>query len=470
MVRVRAVVMARDDSSGGWLPVGGGGLSQVSVCRVRGARPEGGAHQGHYVIHGERLRDQKTTLECTLKPGLVYNKVNPIFHHWSLGDCKFGLTFQSPAEADEFQKSLLAALAALGRGSLTPSSSSSSSSPSQDTAETPCPLTRRKLNLREMSSLAGGHTTSQWQSQVLNQGLLLQSPRWQWEGACVEGSGCAGFGSEATNLPQSHVDSDSSSSHSRQETPPTASVAAPIITVESASGFGPATPPQRHCSSTQSYPPLLPFTGIPEPSEPLAGAGGLGWGGRGYEDYRRAGPPAPLALSTCVVRFAKTGTLRGAALGPPTALPAPLTQAAPPAPPARPPPGPTPAPAKASPEAEEAARCVHCRALFRRRADGRGGRCAEAPDPGRLLVRRLSCLWCAESLLYHCLSDAEGDFSDPCACEPGHPRPAARWAALAALSLAVPCLCCYAPLRACHWVAARCGCAGCGGRHEEAAR
>lgn len=58
----------------------------------------------------------QTTLECTLRPGLVYNKVNPIFHHWSLGDCKFGLTFQSPAEADEFQNSLLAALAALGRG------------------------------------------------------------------------------------------------------------------------------------------------------------------------------------------------------------------------------------------------------------------------------------------------------------------------------------------------------------------
>nr|XP_025865716.1 sprouty-related, EVH1 domain-containing protein 3 [Vulpes vulpes] len=251
MVQVRAVVMARDDSSGGWLPVGGGGLSQVSVCRVRGARPEGGARQGHYVIHGERLRDQKTTLECTLRPGLVYNKVNPIFHHWSLGDCKFGLTFQSPAEADEFQKSLLAALAALGRGSLTPSSSSSSSSPSQDTAETPCPLT-------------------------------------------------------------SHVDSESSSSHSRQETPPT-TAAATIITVESTSGFGPATSPQRRRSSAQSYPPLLPFTGIPEPSEPLAGAGGPGWGGRGYEDYRRAGPPAPLALSTCVVRFAKTGALRGAA-------------------------------------------------------------------------------------------------------------------------------------------------------------
>ncbi|XP_066099336.1 sprouty-related, EVH1 domain-containing protein 3 isoform X1 [Saccopteryx bilineata] len=397
MVRVRAVVMARDDSSGGWLPVGGGGLSQVSVCRVRGARPEGGTCQGHYVIHGERLRDQKITLECTLRPGLVYNKVNPIFHHWSLGDCRFGLTFQSPAEADEFQKTLLAALAALSRGSLTPSSSSSSS-PSQDTAETPCPLT-------------------------------------------------------------SHVDSDSSSSHSRQETPPTTEAAAPMVTAESASSFGLATPPQLRRSSAQSYPPLLPFTGIPEPSEALAGAGGVGWGGCGYEDYRRSGLPAPLTLSTCVVRFAKTSALRGAAPGPPAALPAPLTEAVPSA-----------APAKASPEAEEAARCVHCRVLFRRRADGRGGHCAEAPDPGRLLVRRLSCLWCAESLLYHCLSDAEGDFSDPCACEPGHPRPAARWAALAALSLAVPCLCCYAPLRACHWVAARCGCVGCGGRHEEAAR
>lgn len=216
MVRVRAVVMARDDSSGGWLPVGGGGLSQVSVCRVRGARPEGGARQGHYVIHGERLRDQKTTLECTLRPGLVYNKVNPIFHHWSLGDCKFGLTFQSPAEADEFQKSLLAALAALGRGSLTPSSSSSSSSPSQDTAETPCPLT-------------------------------------------------------------SHVDSDSSSSHSRQETPPTAT-AAPIVTVESASGFGPATPPQRRRSSAQVRPPT--------PAE----VWGSGWNGA-WDGAGRAGVP-----------------------------------------------------------------------------------------------------------------------------------------------------------------------------------
>lgn len=33
LVRVRAQVMTRDDSSGGWVPLGGGGLSNVSVRR-----------------------------------------------------------------------------------------------------------------------------------------------------------------------------------------------------------------------------------------------------------------------------------------------------------------------------------------------------------------------------------------------------------------------------------------------------
>lgn len=85
----------------------------------------------------------------------------------------------------------------------------------------------------------------------LEPGPAAAEPPLAMGGGLCGGQRLCGFGSEATNLPQSHVDSDSSSSHSRQETPPTASVAAPIITVESASGFGPATPPQRHCSSTQ---------------------------------------------------------------------------------------------------------------------------------------------------------------------------------------------------------------------------
>lgn len=86
--------------------------------------------------------------------------------------------------------------------------------------------------------------------------VRTQSPRSKWEGVYVRAlAGLCRSGSEAANLPQSHVDSDSSSSHSRQETPPTTAAEAPVVTVESASGFGPATPPQLRRSSAQVRPP-----------------------------------------------------------------------------------------------------------------------------------------------------------------------------------------------------------------------
>uniref|UniRef100_A0A3B3VZB0 Sprouty related EVH1 domain containing 3 n=1 Tax=Poecilia latipinna TaxID=48699 RepID=A0A3B3VZB0_9TELE len=67
------------------------------------------------------------------------------------------------------------------------------------------------------------------------------------------------------------------------------------------------------------------------------------------------------------------------------------------------------------------------------------------------------------SLLYHCMSDSEGEFWEPCSCDDsmgGHPHPlcCARWLALLALSLFVPCMCCYLPLRACLRCGERCGC------------
>ena len=51
LVRVRAQVMTRDDSSGGWVPLGGGGLSNVSV---RKRTPD----KNEYLIHGKRISDQ----------------------------------------------------------------------------------------------------------------------------------------------------------------------------------------------------------------------------------------------------------------------------------------------------------------------------------------------------------------------------------------------------------------------------
>uniref|UniRef100_A0A8C5LAU3 Sprouty-related, EVH1 domain-containing protein 2 n=1 Tax=Jaculus jaculus TaxID=51337 RepID=A0A8C5LAU3_JACJA len=111
-------------------------------------------------------------------------------------------------------------------------------------------------------------------------------------------------------------------------------------------------------------------------------------------------------------------------------------------------------------------RCVYCRDVFQR-AHNRRGRCHDAPDPARTCIRRASCLWCAHSLLYHCMSDPEGDYADPCSCDTSDDRFCLRWMALVALSLLAPCMCCYLPLRACYHCGVLCRC--CGGKHKAAA-
>ncbi len=58
-VRVRAVVMTRDDSSGGWVPLGGGGLSHVIICKGRSSEGRG---RREHVIRGERLRDRAVSV------------------------------------------------------------------------------------------------------------------------------------------------------------------------------------------------------------------------------------------------------------------------------------------------------------------------------------------------------------------------------------------------------------------------
>lgn len=65
-VRVRAVVMTRDDSSGGWVPLGGGGLSHVVICKGRSHDSRG---RREYIICGERLRDRAVSV-CVCYGGL----------------------------------------------------------------------------------------------------------------------------------------------------------------------------------------------------------------------------------------------------------------------------------------------------------------------------------------------------------------------------------------------------------------
>lgn len=111
----------------------------------------------------------------------------------------------------------------------------------------------------------------------------------------------------------------------------------------------------------------------------------------------------------------------------------------------------------------ERSRCVYCRDMFNHEENGRG-RCQVAPDPIQTCIHRVSFMWCADSLLYHCMSDPEGDYSDPCSCDTSDERFCLRWLALVGLSLLAPCMCCYAPLRACYRCGVACHC--CGGKHK----
>ncbi|OBS65775.1 hypothetical protein A6R68_05685, partial [Neotoma lepida] len=97
----------------------------------------------------------------------------------------------------------------------------------------------------------------------------------------------------------------------------------------------------------------------------------------------------------------------------------------------------------------ERSRCVYCQERFNHEENGRG-KCQDAPDPVKRCIYQVSCMLCAESMLYHCMSDSEGDFSDPCSCDTSDDKFCLRWLALVALSFIVPCMCCYVPLRMCH--------------------
>nr|XP_061797573.1 sprouty-related, EVH1 domain-containing protein 1-like [Nerophis lumbriciformis] len=500
-VRVRAVVMTRDDSSGGWVPLGGGGLSHVVICKGRSHK------RREYVIRGERLRDGAPVLECAVQKGLVYNKVNPIFHHWRVGERKFGLTFQSPADAISFEKGLRAVIDKLDRGSYSPLLSTPEEADTEDDGQ---------------ASHTGSESSSNSRKEMLPKPITIVTSESssmyfvRTEEFAFTSGGTTQTPAQIHARPGQHQLSQMTAALNPPSPPPPA----------------PPSPPAGPPASS----PLSPTFSLLEegdlrsvdPCKDL-------WGSRGYEDYRRAGSTRTMVggltggvvvssggslqdkSELCVVRFEKemsglgtggcdvTVSLESKAAqrlssSPPTCMSIPnavsggSSGAGSPQETGKGSPSPccihtslaTPRsrtrkrggdPGSISPDDDSpcpqassscSSRCVYCRSVFSASENGRG-RCRDAPDPALRCLRQWTCVWCAESLLYHCMSDSEGEFWEPCSCDDsmgGHPHPlcCARWLALLALSLFVPCMCCYLPLRACLRCGERCGC--CGGKHK----
>ena len=57
-------------------------------------------------------------MSCTIKRDFQYNRVMPTFHHWKTGNLKYGLTFQTAADARAFDKAVKIAVDDLLSGEL----------------------------------------------------------------------------------------------------------------------------------------------------------------------------------------------------------------------------------------------------------------------------------------------------------------------------------------------------------------
>ncbi|XP_032882219.1 sprouty-related, EVH1 domain-containing protein 2 [Amblyraja radiata] len=405
IVRVNAVVMSRDDS--GWLPQEGGGLSRVGVCKA--IQPDS-TGRSDFLILGERLKDKLIVLECFLKKDLVYTKATPTFHHWMVGNRKFGLTFHSPADARAFDRGVRKAIEDLLEGSTTSSS------------------------------------TIQNEVEVGDDDVFTAT-------------------------------TDSSSNSSSRKEPPVR-VLTPTVTEthrplcplrHALDHYSPdnylleqSVPKQRHVSFRDDEEEIVRIN----PREKA-------WLRERYEDYRYAAVRPKYGEQgdgDSYVHFDKSDAPKhdynypyvessdfgfgkelkgGVGVGVVAVV---KTQ---------------PAPSKSKLRRRiddgERSRCVYCRDMFNHE-ENRRGQCQDAPDPIRTCIRRTSCMWCADSMLYHCMSDPEGDYSDPCSCDTADEKFCLRWLALIALSFIAPCICCYLPLRACYKCGVMCRC--CGGKHK----
>ncbi|XP_056136671.1 sprouty-related, EVH1 domain-containing protein 2 [Lampris incognitus] len=412
IVRVKAVVMTRDESSGGWLAQDGC-LSRVGVCKVLSAELLG---RSAFLIHGERLKDKQVILECFLKKDLVYTKATPTFHHWKVDNKKCGLTFQSPADARAFDRGVRKAIEDLTEGSTTSSS----------TLHNEAELGDDDVFTNATDSSSNSSQRKEPAMQTLAPSTFCEARRHH----CILGhfydqhrpSGHYFLGQSVPMLPH-HVSFQVEEEEIVRINPRERSWLTGYEDYRHATAthdklIQPANP-DAYVHFAKSELPKHDYT-YPYP---------LGCEVQHSRDVKPSLPERVVGHGAVVT--AQPGALQ--------------------------PKG------KRRKGEGERARCVYCQDVFYQDENKRG-HCQEAPDPVRTCIRRVSFMWCADSLLYHCMSDPEGDYSDPCSCDTSDERFCLRWLALVGLSLLAPCMCCYAPLRACYRCGIACHC--CGGRHK----
>ncbi|CAK1594846.1 unnamed protein product [Parnassius mnemosyne] len=403
LVRVRAQVMCRDEGTGGWVALGGGGLADVMVGKRRHHRTSGSEGNGdstststsapthEYYIHGKRISDNMVVLECTIKKDFQYNKVMPTFHHWVTDEKRFGLTFQTAADARAFDRGVRTAIEELldGLGGAWPSLHAykkHNPAPKDDDEEN---------NIFECLNLPSESRSSSDTSSGGARADISQTP-------------ILSAITRTRHQPQ----------HSQR---PQHSLAEPLKQYEVQYDDKVAiedSDPER-C-------PYVHLTAVHEYTYPQVGPGGV------ISSEKSSPNTKPPLLKR------DSGSIKKCTCA-----------------------GPPPLPHKKPTETFQARlKCRHCHEWYLESAN-RPGACEFAPDCFRSCIDCVTCIKCAQCMLYHCMSDAEGEFAmHPCACNKPDEACAKRWIGVTLLSLLVPCLWCYLPLRCAHRGARALGFAG----------
>nr|XP_036230536.1 sprouty-related, EVH1 domain-containing protein 2 isoform X3 [Bactrocera oleae]XP_036230537.1 sprouty-related, EVH1 domain-containing protein 2 isoform X3 [Bactrocera oleae]XP_036230538.1 sprouty-related, EVH1 domain-containing protein 2 isoform X3 [Bactrocera oleae] len=434
LVTVRAQVMTRDESTEGWLPLAGGGLANVSIRKRARLSPGAAGHE--YIIYGQRISDQSVILSCVINRDLKYYKVMPTFHHWRAGKQRNGLTFQTAADARAFDKGVLRAYNELIDDDVfmtldlpieAECIQKSHSSPEGS-----------EKSHKSISVERGERISNKSDLDRSSDGTVTQHPKATIHYISNEKS-C----SLQTPPPPPSLSAINASTGGHNNSNVITNVSAAIV-----------SPPITTVSSSQleAPPPSLPTAIAPSENYSYVQLTAV-------HDYNYPVVDQPAGAQVLNARRESISALKKR-----NALEAAQALAA----------------AQSSPIAagviikdptsnvdiikkSQRARCRYCHELYNDEWN-RKGACEFAPDRFRSAFEYISGMGCARCMLYHCMSDAEGETPQhPCQCvnEAGCTK---RWLGLTLLSLLVPCLWCYPPLRACHWLGVSCGV--CGGRHK----
>lgn len=423
LVKVKAQVMTRDDSSGGWVPTSGGGMSLVGLRTLSSSNVD-----LQYLIDGRRVSDRTVTLSCVLKKDLSYTKATPTFHHWRTQGERFGLTFHSSADAQVFEKCINKAAVTLREkfGEMVEETQEDAEAsrtniprPLKETvslpgsrARTPSPASSMRISLQPTHAMP---SVMYHPSSYPHLNIICNRKPLPGHEAILSSAFNQLAQSSRTRTAALRRSSDEATSSAEPLPAPSADSAYVQFSKTDLTATA-ATTVKDHVPHEYSYPMLESVGRVRSPS---------------YFSSARSTSQKSLEVSSSalVVPLPKSSKSRGSD---PRRL-------------------------------HQRLRCVYCREMFLL-SENRRGACPDRPSGCLRTIEVLTCMRCARGALYHLTADDEGDYGPVCVCNHADPRNRRKWVVLTVLSVVMPCLVCYPLAAACHQCSVKRG--RCGARHK----